>query len=141
MKRSIIRSLVAVLMVTSVALIALAGPASAKGRPVTITLTCTSDASWLNVSIQFRAGDLTLGTDVGDPVPMNCGPASESGQMTNTIVVKRLPEKPDGFIAFYTYGPTTGSPEGGADFVLGGRDTTQPVVDSVGVLIGTVTVD
>jgi len=144
MRRSVVRPLVALMMLASLTLVAFASPASAKGKPVTVTITCTSDASsYVNVSVQMRMGD-PGGVDVGDPIATNCGPESQSGLMTNTISGVKLPDKADGFIVYWYYGPTTADPNGNLDppFVVGSsRNTSVDLADSGPAVLATVSVN
>src|SRR5207249_2296746 len=96
MQRSILRSFVATAMLTSVALFAFAGPAAAKGKPVTITLACTPVASSISATVQITTGGFP-GSDLGSPVSLSCGPDSISGLASETTTVKGLPQAPGGF--------------------------------------------
>lgn len=126
-----------VALVAAFALSALAGPASAKGKPVTITLACNSAAAGITAHVQITTGGISP-INLGDPVDLSCTGAGPT--TANAATVKGLSQSPGGFSYSYLYSANLNGP-GGGGFGTDTRKSVTPIYDSTLVQIGALTVN
>ena len=133
MKRSVGLVVAAVLLAT-VALVGLASPAGAKGKPVKVVLNCGDSVSSISVTVQMKTGGL-FGSNVGAPISVTC---VTSGIQSTTA--KDAP-KADAYTYSYTYPASTGCSGGGGGFGNNARGTPSDLIDCNPAVIGTLSVD
>ena len=75
----------------------LGGTAYAKGKPVTVTLSCTNAVGSASATVQLQS--TIFGPAASNPLTLDCGTASVSGLPTNTQTLKAT-SLPAGYVNY-----------------------------------------